>query len=313
VRYRVSSLAVSLSLSSSLWVSLSLLLPAAGAAATDHEGAAVQAEQAGDTEAAFHEYVAAVQALPDPPPAEADVRLREHVVALALKLGHPVDLPPDAPVHVEKAQSLLEAQATLGSDGDTGGLEAAAAELRQAVRLAPWWPDATYMLAAVQQKLKQYDRAAANLRLYRLTMPSAPSAPGPAAAPSGAPSAGARAIVYAYWPHQFAGSGNPNRLDCDGQTVAKLQKGRFVRLSVAPGSHTFEFGQAVATTLEANQEYYLRAQYEGFPKRKALRLVPREQGVAEMQAGPVTAGDADHVFDGECRGASMKPAPGGRK
>jgi hypothetical protein len=169
------------------------------------------------------------------------------------------------------------------------------------------------MLAAVQQKLKQYEAAAANLRIYRLTTAETPS-PSPAVPPAATGNTvSPQANVYAYWPHQFAGSGNPNRLDCDGQTVAKLQKGRFVLLTVAPGPHRFEFGQTVSATLEAGHDYYLRAQYEGFPKHKALRWVPRDQGVAELQDGSITIGDADHIFDTGCRGGATPSAPGGRK
>jgi hypothetical protein len=52
-----------------------LLTPAhaqAPAQGVDHETAGQRAEHAGQVEEAFREYVAAVQALPDPPPADAD-------------------------------------------------------------------------------------------------------------------------------------------------------------------------------------------------------------------------------------------------
>jgi tetratricopeptide (TPR) repeat protein len=282
-------------LSPVLWLVPFLL--AAEAPPTDPEAAAIAAEQSGQLEEAFQSYVAALRALPDPPPAEADLRLRGHILQIVRQTGSSLPIPEDARAALAKGRKLAEAHEALGSGGDVGGLEAAAAGFRQAVRLAPWWPEPILEYARLLQKLKQYEAAAANLELYRLLQPEAVESP---AAPAPAPAAAGAATVYVYWPRQFAGSGNPNRLQCNGRVVAKLQKGRFVPLTLAPGAYTLDFGEKVSSEFAAGQEYYVRATYGGFPKSKKLRLASREEAKAEMEKDRMTPGDADHVFDLRC-------------
>jgi hypothetical protein len=277
---------------------LSFLL-AAEAPVADLEAAAMAAEEAGQLDEAFQHYVAALRALPDPPPDDADLRLRERILKLVRQSGSSLPVPPEARAELEKGRSLVEAHDALGSAGETGGLEAGSAAFRRAVRLAPWWPEAALEYARVLQKLKQYELAAANLRLHRLAQPEA-AGDVAAAAPAPAPSA----TVYVYWPKQFAGSGQPNRMECNGKVVAKLQKGRFVLLTLAPGAYTLEFGQKVSMEFAAGKEYYVRASYGGFPKHKVFRMASREEATAEMQKDRMTLGDADHIFDTQCRAGS---------
>ncbi len=58
-------------------------------APADREAAGLAAEQAGQLREAFDDYVAALQALPESPPADADRRLRERIIKLALRLDPP--------------------------------------------------------------------------------------------------------------------------------------------------------------------------------------------------------------------------------
>ena len=54
------------------------------------------------------------------------------------------------------------------------------------------------------------------------------------------------------------------------------------------------------------REYYLRANVKpgGFSPKKELGFVTKEQATAAMQKGRMTVGDADHLFDLECRAGS---------
>jgi tetratricopeptide (TPR) repeat protein len=275
--------------------------------AQDPEAAGQAAEQAGQLDEALQQYVAALKALPDPPPVEADLRLRERIVRLVLKSGTRLPVPPEAEQRFRKGQSLLEAHKAFAGSGDTGGLEAAAAELRQAVRMAPWWPEATLALAETDQKLQRYEAAAGNLALQRLMVQEA-KAPAAAPAPEAQPAEAAPATVYVYWPRKVDKVGFRNRLDCDGLRVAKLQSGRHVVLRLTPGLHTIKFGQGPPLELEAGHEYFLRVCAEGlFRASNSLRLVAREEAIAEMRKGKITPADPDHVFDPECKVGDAQP------
>jgi hypothetical protein len=178
-------------------------------ASVSPEIAAAAAEQAGDYPGAFAAYVKAYQALPDPLPADDDRRLREKIVTLARRLTTPPAIPPDARAHYTKAEQLIEAQALLGNAG-SASLDAAVAALQAAIRAAPWWPDATFKLATLQQKQQRVDAALINLNLYRLADPDGyakatavkAEAERPAARPDAAPAVPRMASVYVYWPPQ---------------------------------------------------------------------------------------------------------------
>ena len=227
--------------------------------------------------------------------------------------GSELPLPPDAERHLSRARALVEAQAELGGD-DTGGLELAADDLRRVVRTAPWSREAARVLATVQQKLKQYEAAAGNLRLSRIGAPSA-SAPTAAAAPPAAapaapaPSSGSDAArVYVYWPPQMTGNWSRNHLRCGKEKIAQLQEGRVFLLALRPGFHTLDFGQKVAMEWEGGREYFLRASLDGFSGSKKLRMVPRGEAVAEMREKKMKPADADHVFEAGCGRSVVPPA-----
>ncbi len=107
----------------------------------------------------------AVQALPDPPLRGADLRLRERIVSLTARLQPP-------PVTPEEAERLTVRGQVLFKDAkDETEFEEAAAELRKAVRAAPWVPAFAFNLALVQEKLQYYKTASANLKVYLSSNP----------------------------------------------------------------------------------------------------------------------------------------------
>jgi tetratricopeptide (TPR) repeat protein len=170
-----------------LLASVSLPAVSAEVPLKGHEAAGQAAEEAGRFEEAFDEYLQALRALPEPPLAAADARLRERIISVVPRLGAPPTVSEEAEQHYMKAQALVEAQEVLGTAADVGALQAAAAGFRKAIRAAPWWPDPLIALAKLQQRLKRYDEAADNLRLYRLAQPAPATTAAvehPAAAPN---------------------------------------------------------------------------------------------------------------------------------
>src|SRR5712691_9357229 len=101
-------------------------------APADREAAGLAAEQAGQLREAFDDYVAALQALSDPPPADADLRLRERIIKLALKLDPPPAVPEEA------QQRITSGQTASKSAQNPGELKVAVSEFQRALRLAPW-------------------------------------------------------------------------------------------------------------------------------------------------------------------------------
>jgi hypothetical protein len=140
--------------------------PAAAAQSpTALSAAAMQAEQAGRTQEAFDLYVRAIQALPDPPPLEDDVWLRGRAMSLALGLHPRPSVPEDADRFAVRGQ--VATRDAKGADD----FRKAEAELRKAVRAAPWIPDHAYNLALIEERLEKYRAAAANLKLYLMANP----------------------------------------------------------------------------------------------------------------------------------------------
>lgn len=276
------------------------------AVAASPEIAAAAAEQQGNYQEAFAAYVAAYQKLPTPAPTEDDRRLREKIISLARRLPTPPAIPQDARAHFNKAQELIQAQAVLGNAG-AASLKAAATELEGAIRVAPWWPEATFQLAAVLQQLQLVDAALMNLNLYRLADPegyaktAAPKAT-TVTAPARKDAAAGVASVYIYWPPQVRSRGTP-KVYCDGFLVAELQKGRFINLGVPAGAHEIKFsGKTEKFSFEPGNTYYVRGSQEGFTRWSPfnLRLVDSNEGAAELQEKSIAANDARRTYTNQC-------------
>ena len=139
-------------------------------APADREAAGLAAEQAGQLREAFDDYVAALQALRESPPADADRRLRERIIKLALRL----DPPPAVPA--EAQERLAKGQAALKSVTNPEDLKAAFLEFQRALRLAPWWASGYFTFGESLEKLGYYPAAAGIFELYLLAAPAAKDA-----------------------------------------------------------------------------------------------------------------------------------------
>jgi Tfp pilus assembly protein PilF len=289
--------------------------------AENPEAVGRQAEQAGRPQEAFLAYLFAFQALPEPPVPADDQRLREKIIGAVQKLSVKPMIPRTARAHVAKADDLLRAEAILGGATSVAAQQAAAAELRQAIRIAPWWTDATFQLATVLQKLQRVDEALLNLNLYKLADPAGYTAAANRAIPTKAgtasidpePRAVAPAVIYVYFPHAARAMGVKPKLLCDGQHVANLANNRFIKLTAAPGSHNFELkGRTANATFTGGLEHYIRVGIEGYPAHAALRLTDPAEATAEMLEKKVSSNDPAQTFGTECKPAGGIPKRKGR-
>ena len=90
---------------------------------------------------------------------------------------------------------------------------------------------------------------------------------------------------------------------CDGNLVAELQKGRFVALSVPPGSHEIKVsGKQETFAFEPGTSDYVRASQEGFTRWSPfnLRLVDATAGAAEFKDKSITSNEARRTFTNQC-------------
>ena len=294
-------------------------------APADAEAAGQAAEQAGRYSDAFLAYLKAWQALPEPAPSADDQRIRERIIKVVQRLDTKPLVPDEARQHLKKSDDLIAANSVLGGSATTSQ-QAAAAELRQAIRIAPWWPDATLKLATTLQKLQRVDEALVNLNLYKLADPAGyaameraktaaetPPATAPAVKPAETRAAAAPlapVTIYMYWLPTSRGGFKPH-VTCDGNLVADLQAGRYFAIKAAPGTHTFDvkhFGvdtQTIAGAFEAGRDHYVRMNVEGFPAHLALRLPDAEQGKAELRDRNIKPNDPNKTYSAQC----TAPAP----
>jgi len=137
------------------------------------EAPALAAETAGHAQEAFQGYLTALQALPDPPPVEADRRIRERIIHLASQLDPPPAIPEEARRHAADAAAAFKESGPLNGPG---GLGHSIAEWRESLRLAPWWAEAYSNYAAALEQRGDFGEAAQNLKFYLLAAPNAQDA-----------------------------------------------------------------------------------------------------------------------------------------
>lgn len=289
-------------------------------ATADPEARGRAAEQAGRFQDAFLAYLSAFQALPEPPAAADDQRLRERIINAAQKQTARPAIPPEALAHFTRGNDLMAADAALGASGGAATQQRAAVEWRQAVRLAPWWPEPIVKLAQAQQKLQRLDEALANLNLYRLADPEGylaltrpPVAATAATAPVAAPSAAVvgPAVLYIYYLPTMRSMGMKPKTECDGQHVADLENGHYVKLSVAPGNHLIKVNRSneISMNLEANRTHYLRYGVEGYPAHFAVHVKTAAEGAAEIAKRGIVANEPTRTFSADCGPASAQGRP----
>jgi tetratricopeptide (TPR) repeat protein len=101
---------------------------------------------------------------------DVEERLQRRILQLVRHLDPPPALPEEANRRAAYAMTAFEG-ATSPKDFDN-----AIAEWNQALRAAPWWPEAYFNLALVLEKREHYAEAARNLQLYLLAKPDAEDA-----------------------------------------------------------------------------------------------------------------------------------------
>jgi tetratricopeptide (TPR) repeat protein len=118
------------------------------------------ATQAQSAREQLNQMVQQLQGKPD------DNSLREQIIRRAITIKPPPAIPENA------RKSFIEGSTIAKAATDASGQAIAIASFKEALKIAPWWGDAYYNLAAAQELAGQLDNAEASLKLYMLTAPS---------------------------------------------------------------------------------------------------------------------------------------------
>jgi len=285
---------------------LALFSAASGPRPANPEADGQSAEQAGNYQQAFLAYLGAYRALPVPAPSADDQRLRERIIRVVQRLPATPAIPAEAQEHGRKAQQLLDAEAILGSAAGPSSITAAD-ELVRALRIAPWWPQATFQLATVQQRLSRVDEALMNLNLYKLADPdgyaaaAAKTSANATPAVTGAPTVPAQpGTVHVYRRYNYVGSAARADVGCDGLRMAELQNRRVVTFTVPAGSHVITVHKdTFALDVIANQEYYFKTN----PGMGGWNTKPvaADEARKEIKEHNLKPNEAKRVTSSECR------------
>jgi hypothetical protein len=143
----------------------------AAVAAEENEGES--AEKDGSLRQALEHYLGAFRILPRQPPPELDRRLRDRIIKIVSQLSPPPALPEDAIRHAAYAQAAIE---EAQKDVNASHVDDAVEELKEALRIAPWWAEGYFNLGAVLREAQRPGEAAQALRLYLLANPNAQNA-----------------------------------------------------------------------------------------------------------------------------------------
>ncbi len=277
-----------------------------GPRAANPEADGQAADQAGNYQQAFLAYLEAYRALPAPAPRADDQRLRERIIRVVQQLPARPAIPADAQEHARKAQQLLDAEAILGGAAGASSITAAD-ELARALRIAPWWAQATFQLATVQQKLSRVDDALMNLNLYKLADPdgyaaaAAKTSANATPAVTGAPAVPAQpGTVHVYRRYNYVGSAARADVGCDGLRIAELQNRRVVTFVVPAGPHVITVHKdTFAIDVIANQEYYFKTNpgMGGW----STKPVAADEARKEIKEHNLKPNEAKRVTSSECR------------
>ena len=131
------------------------------------EQAGDRAARAGDLDSAlasYDEVLVAVQGN-----GAEDQRLREKIIKAVIASKTAPSIPEEARRHAIRAQVFVKTQ-------QSAGFAPGAAEMAQAVLIAPWWADGYYNLGVMQEGAEDYAGAIRSLRLSVLADPQGPNA-----------------------------------------------------------------------------------------------------------------------------------------
>jgi tetratricopeptide (TPR) repeat protein len=115
--------------------------------------------KASSPRAQLNQYMSDLKNSPD------DFELRANIIKVVQKIQPKPSIPIEARHPFVKAQTFFK-EAKGSSDYDL-----ASASFKEALLLAPWWPEAYYNLSTAQEAAGRFDDAAQSLRLYLLTKP----------------------------------------------------------------------------------------------------------------------------------------------
>lgn len=119
------------------------------------------------------QYVEELQKNPD------DNVLREKIIK------HVQTIKPAPAIPEEAERAFVKGVTFMEEAKGSAGFDLAISSFRQALMIAPWWPEAYYNLSIAHQSAEKHDEAVLSLKLYLLTLPSEPDA------------AKARRLIYA--------------------------------------------------------------------------------------------------------------------
>ena len=105
-----------------------------------------------------------------PAGSEKDLEVREKIIRLFHQLDPPPAIPEEARRHAIRAQTFVE---TATNEEEYGP---ALTEFDKALRLAPWWPDAYFNYALVQEAAGDAEGALQSYTLFLLAAPNDPDA-----------------------------------------------------------------------------------------------------------------------------------------
>jgi len=101
---------------------------------------------------------------------EEEQRLRKHAIAIVQKRDRPPAIPEEARRYFFRGQAATKNAESVSDFHD------AVMEYKRALLKAPWWADAYYNLALVQERTRQFDDAIKSFQFYLLAAPDADDA-----------------------------------------------------------------------------------------------------------------------------------------
>jgi len=127
-----------------------------------------KSRKAGDQDEALENYLAALKKTPRR--TKTDFKIRKKIIRYVRSTELEPELPESANRHSIRAQAFLK---RVESPEE---YERVIDEFEKVLLLAPWWADAYFNLALVQEKSDDYSSATSNMKLYLLAAPDAPDA-----------------------------------------------------------------------------------------------------------------------------------------